>query len=206
MNLKGKKVLITGATGFVGSFLTARLLKEGCKVKILTFDNLGMIRHLRGKVEVVRGNICRPLGKKLKGVDVIFHLAALTDLRTCIDDPVKAFNINTFGTFNLLREALPLKLEKFVYLNSASVYGTPEYIPVDENHPGALLARSTVWGGRARLARLLAGVLGSPLCQPRRVDGVIQWRASHPPSGSPCPPDDILPPRRPPLPEQTARL
>jgi len=131
-----KKVLVTGATGFIGSHLVKRLIKEGCRVKVLALpEECRKLTHLKGKITCLKGDICGPLEKIIKNTDIVFHLAGLTDVLSCSRYPEKAFRINAFGTFNLLKSIDPAKLEKFIHLSTAAVYGVPQYLPIDEKHP-----------------------------------------------------------------------
>jgi nucleoside-diphosphate-sugar epimerase len=86
-----KSILITGAAGFTGTFLTKRLLEKNCKVKVLAMDNLENLKHFRGKISLIRGNICNSPKNLLKDMDVDFHLAAITRVTGCIKYSHEAF-------------------------------------------------------------------------------------------------------------------
>jgi nucleoside-diphosphate-sugar epimerase len=133
MAWKGKRVLITGARGFIGKYLTTALLKQGAQVTGLTIDTGGK----DDGVTWVKGDITNPAS--IKGIgkeaDVIFHLAAISNVDASIRDPMRTLNTNTLGTACLLDEARTGGVKKFVYISSAHVYGVPQYQPIDESHP-----------------------------------------------------------------------
>jgi nucleoside-diphosphate-sugar epimerase len=129
----GKKVLITGARGFIGKYLVAELLRRGADVSGLTIDG----GTGAAGVKWVKGDITSPASIRgiCQDIDVVFHLAAISNVDASIRDPVKTITTNTFGTANLLEEARTGGAKKFVYISSAHVYGVPLYVPLDESHP-----------------------------------------------------------------------
>lgn len=129
----GKRALITGARGFIGKYLTEALLRQGAAVMGLTLDH----GSGDGPITWVKGDITSPASIKGigNGIDVIFHLAAISNVDASIRDPVRTIGTNTFGTANLLEEARTGGAKKFVYISSAHVYGVPRYVPLDEAHP-----------------------------------------------------------------------
>lgn len=143
MELKGKKVLITGADGFIGSHLTERLVKEGAKVRALSqynsFNNWGWLEDVDCKddIEVVCGDIRDPNHVKhiSKGIDVIFHLAALIAIPYSYVAPDSYIDTNIRGTLNVCQAALDNNVEKVLVTSTSEVYGTAQYIPIDEKHP-----------------------------------------------------------------------
>ena len=136
-----KHVLVTGASGFIGSWLTEALLEEGADVSVL-IDNSGAIGtsgidHIMKRVRPFYGNLtdCGSLGKAIKDQETIFHLGALTQVLHSFRIPNEFFNVNATGTLNLLEEARKAEsLEFFVFSSTDKVYGEPQYLPIDEKH------------------------------------------------------------------------
>ena len=143
MNLKDKTVLVTGADGFIGSHLTEMLLKEGCKVKALSqynsFNNWGWLEQIEGlsEIEVLSGDIRDPHYCKhiTKGVDVVFHLAALIAIPYSYIAPTSYVDTNVTGTLNICQAALDNGCERIIHTSTSEVYGTALYVPIDEKHP-----------------------------------------------------------------------
>jgi NAD dependent epimerase/dehydratase len=143
MNLKNKKVLVTGADGFIGSHLTEMLVTHGAQVKALSqynsFNHWGWLEQLSclKDLEVVPGDVrdhqfCRQI---TKGVDVIFHLAALITIPYSYIAPNSYVDTNIKGTLNLCQATLENKCEKMIHTSTSEVYGTAQYVPIDEKHP-----------------------------------------------------------------------
>lgn len=134
---QNKNVLLTGATGFVGPYLARELLDRKARIKVLTMDKARNLANLEDKITLVRGNITDPgsLHDIMKDIDIVFHLAAVSNVNYAIAHPRETFEINATGTLNLLEEARKNKIEKFVYISSSHVYGIPQYLPMDEKHP-----------------------------------------------------------------------
>lgn len=145
MNLRGKKVLVTGADGFIGSHLVEELLAEGCRVKAFvyynSFNSWGWLDTLpkaeRARLEVFAGDIRDPNGvrRAAEGCDVIFHLAALIAIPFSYHSPDSYVDTNIKGTLNVLQAARDLKTKKVLVTSTSEVYGTARYVPIDENHP-----------------------------------------------------------------------
>ncbi len=143
MNLTGKTVLVTGADGFIGSHLTEMLLAQGCKVKALSqynsFNNWGWLEQIEGlaEIEVLSGDIRDPHYCKhiTKGVDVVFHLAALIAIPYSYIAPTSYVDTNVTGTLNICQAALDNGCEKIIHTSTSEVYGTALYVPIDEKHP-----------------------------------------------------------------------
>jgi NAD dependent epimerase/dehydratase len=145
MELKHKKVLITGADGFIGSHLTERLLEEGCQVKAFcyynSFNSWGWLDSLPKetlqKLEIFTGDIRDPNGVReaMKGCDVVFHLAALIAIPYSYHSPDSYVDTNIKGTLNIVQAAKDLGVEKVLVTSTSEVYGTALYVPIDEKHP-----------------------------------------------------------------------
>ena len=140
----GKKYLVTGGAGFIGSHLVDMLLESGAE-KIVIFDNFirGVPRNIskalrNDKVELfrVKGDTTHidELYEVVDGVDGVFHLAALC-LEYCQEFPRSGLNINVVGTFNLLDACVRNGVKRVIYASSSSIYGNAVYSPMDEDHP-----------------------------------------------------------------------
>jgi UDP-glucose 4-epimerase len=137
--LKGKKILVTGGAGFIGSHIVDRLAPDN-DVTVLddlshgTPDNL---LNSRDRIEFVHGDILdRALVNQLVSkTDYVFHLAALTSVIRSLKEPEAYIKTNIDGTFNLLEACRAARIKRFVFSSSAAVFGDAQYIPVDENHP-----------------------------------------------------------------------
>ena len=145
MILKDKQVLVTGADGFIGSHLVEGLLAEGCSVKAFTFYNSfnswGWIdsfsKDTLEKIEIFAGDIRDPNGvrKAMEDIDVVFHLAALIGIPFSYHSPDSYVDTNVKGTLNILQAAKELNTEKVLVTSTSEVYGTAQYVPIDEKHP-----------------------------------------------------------------------
>lgn len=144
MDLKGKRLLVVGGAGLVGSHLVDQLLETGA-AEIIVYDNFfrgvrdnlaSALRDPRVSVyphggDILHGDI---LERAMEGVDGVFHLAALWLLQ-CHDYPRAAFDVNIRGTFNVIEAAIRQKVKRVVYSSSASVYGDAVEVPMTEEHP-----------------------------------------------------------------------
>ena len=145
MNLKGKKVLVTGSEGFIRSHLTERLVELGAKVTALvqynSFNNWGWIDtfsdEIKDNIEIVTGDIREYDNVKriIKGKDVVFHLAALIAIPYSYLSPMAYVRTNVEGTTNVLEACKEYGVEKIVHTSTSETYGTALYVPIDENHP-----------------------------------------------------------------------
>ena len=143
VNWKDKRVLVTGAGGFIGSHLTERLVESGANVRALVHYNaLGARGWLDGsphknEIKIVAGDICDRDSVKAasQDVEVIFHLAALIAIPYSYHAPSSYVRTNVEGTLNILQAARELKVERIVHTSTSEVYGTARYVPIDEAHP-----------------------------------------------------------------------
>jgi len=145
MEIKNKKILITGADGFIGSHLVEEVLEQGGKVKAFvyynSFNSFGWLdtfpSDVLQKIEVVSGDI-RDKGfvqESMQGCDMVFHLAALIGIPYSYHAPDSYVDTNIKGTLNVLSAAQKLSLERVLVTSTSEVYGTAQYIPIDEKHP-----------------------------------------------------------------------
>lgn len=144
MSLKGKKVLVTGSDGFIGSHLVERLVHEGADVRAFCIYNsqgsLGWLDHapaeLVSKLDVRLGDIrdARFCEAACEGVDTVFHLAALIAIPYSYVAPESVVDTNVRGTLNLLEGARRAKVRRFVQTSTSEVYGTPKDVPIRETH------------------------------------------------------------------------
>ena len=140
--MRNKKILITGADGFIGSHLVETLLKNQNEVIALSmynsFNNWGWLEGIKNnRLEVTSGdirdyNFCKKISNN---VDVIFHLAALIAIPYSYHSPRSYIDTNVIGTLNLCEALKENKLERLINLSTSEVYGTAKYVPIDENHP-----------------------------------------------------------------------
>lgn len=140
-----KKVLVTGADGFIGSHLTESLLAKGYEVKAFayynSFNTWGWLDTLPkeklDQIEVFTGDIRDPNGVRtaLKGTDIVFHLAALIAIPFSYHSPDSYVDTNIKGTLNVLQAARDLDLQRVLVTSTSEVYGTAQYVPIDEHHP-----------------------------------------------------------------------
>lgn len=140
MNLAGKKVLVTGGAGFIGSHLVDALMKEGCAVRVIDDLSNGreenLQQHAGSLIEFVRGDITDPFDVScvMEGVEVVFNLATL-GVRHSIGHPFLNHRVNAEGTLLLLQHALKAGVHRFIHCSSSEVYGTADYVPMPETHP-----------------------------------------------------------------------
>ena len=145
MDLSQKKVLVTGAGGFVGSHLVERLLDEGCEVRCFirytSRNDIGYLADLdieKSKaIDIVAGDLrdASAVRQAMHDIDVVFHLGALIAIPYSYVHPVEVTQTNVMGTLNVLMAARDIGVEKVVHTSTSEVYGTALYVPIDENHP-----------------------------------------------------------------------
>ena len=144
-NYSNKKILVTGADGFIGSHLVEELIKSGHKVKAFVFYNSfnswgwldTLPSELLSEIEIFAGDVRDPNGVReaMKGIDIVFHLAALIAIPYSYHSPDSYVDTNIKGTLNILQAAKELKTERVLVTSTSEVYGTAQYVPIDEKHP-----------------------------------------------------------------------
>ncbi len=143
MNLKNKKILVTGADGFIGSHLAEYLVKEGSNVKALAiYNSMGSWGWLdnskyKNEMDIVLGDVrdshcCEQISK---GVDIIFNLAALIAIPYSYIAPDSYIDTNVKGALNICQAARKNNCERVIQISTSEVYGTAKYVPIDEKHP-----------------------------------------------------------------------
>lgn len=145
MDWKRKTVLVTGAGGFIGSHLTEKLVDSGAKVRAFVRYNSrndwGLIgtlpAHTKEKIEVITGDLrdSETIRMVMKDVDAVFHLGALIAIPYSYIHPREVVETNIMGTLNILNAAKEYKPEKIIHTSTSEVYGTAQYVPIDEKHP-----------------------------------------------------------------------
>lgn len=140
-----KEVLVTGADGFIGSHLTERLVREGYKVRAFalynSFNTWGWLdsipKDILNEIQIFTGDIRDPNGVKesMKGIDEVHHLAALIAIPFSYHSPDTYVDTNIKGTLNVLQAARELQTSRVLITSTSEVYGTAQYVPIDENHP-----------------------------------------------------------------------
>jgi len=145
MVLRGRRILVTGADGFIGSHLTEELVRRGHDVRAFvlynSFNSWGWLDHaepaIRASLDVFAGDIRDPHGVRaaMQGCDVVLHLAALIAIPYSYHSPDTYIDTNVKGTLNVLQAARALGTERVVHTSTSEVYGTARYVPINEDHP-----------------------------------------------------------------------
>lgn len=145
MNWNGKKVLVTGAGGFIASHLIERLASEGAAVRGFVRYNsrndLGMLKWLApeilSQVEIMQGDLrdTEAVRNAVRGADTVFHLGALIAIPYSYVNPREVFDVNINGTLNVLMAARDFGTRRVIHTSTSEVYGTAQYVPIDEKHP-----------------------------------------------------------------------
>lgn len=145
MKINGKKILVTGSEGFIGSHLTERLVEMGAEVTALvqynSFNNWGWIdtfeKNIKDSIKVVTGDVREYDGVKrvVKDQEIVFHLAALIAIPYSYLSPMAYVRTNVEGTTNILEACRDYNVEKIIHTSTSETYGTALYVPIDEKHP-----------------------------------------------------------------------
>lgn len=142
LNLHDYKVLVTGGAGFIGSEVVSQLIKHGAYVTVLDNFSSGKKQYLPSnkKLKIIKGDIRNEqlVIKSLKDQEAVIHLAALPFIPDSYYYPGDFFSVNTTGSVNMLWNSLKSKsVEAFVHVSTSEVYGSAQFVPMDENHPTA---------------------------------------------------------------------
>jgi NAD dependent epimerase/dehydratase len=143
MSLKGKRVLVTGAGGFIGSHLSEALVATGAKVRAFVHyrgnGSSGWLDQssVKSDLEIIAGDVGDRDGvaAAMKDVDIVFHLAALIGIPYSYDAPASYVRTNIEGTLNVLQAARAAKVERVIHTSTSEVYGTARFVPMTEDHP-----------------------------------------------------------------------
>lgn len=143
MNWAGKKALVTGAGGFIGSHLTEKLVELGARTSALVHyhanGSWGWLDDsvYKDEIEIVTGDIRDrdSIARAMRDVEVVFHLAALIAIPYSYYAPLSYVRTNVEGTLNILQAAQDSGMERVVHCSTSEVYGTARYVPIDEGHP-----------------------------------------------------------------------
>lgn len=154
------KILVTGAAGFIGSNLVKHLSKSH---EVIAIDN--MFRGLHKK-DVIEADITTDISNHFKGVDIVYHLAAMSSVRISEENPEKCFLFNVYGTYNVARMAAENGVKKIVFSSSREVYGDPKSLPVKES---AEISPINVYGN----SKMLAERTIKNICETSEMDYTI---------------------------------
>jgi len=145
MMLEGKRVLVTGADGFIGSHLVEHLVRNGVDVRAFvyynSFNSWGWLddadEQVKRSLDVFAGDIRDPHGVRtaMRGCDVVLHLAALIAIPYSYHSPDTYIDTNVKGTLNVVQAARELEIERVVHTSTSEVYGTARFVPITEDHP-----------------------------------------------------------------------
>lgn len=140
-----KKILITGADGFIGSHLVEKLVKEGHSVRAFclynSFNSIGWLKDINQDIltnfEIVLGDIrdFTSIKRAVQGIDIVFHLASLIAIPYSYQAPESYIDTNVKGTFNVLKAALEHNVQHVIHTSTSEVYGTAQFVPITEVHP-----------------------------------------------------------------------
>jgi dTDP-glucose 4,6-dehydratase len=145
MDWQGKRVLVTGSDGFIGSHLTEELVRRGARVRAFvlynSFNTWGWLDHspreIQKELDIFAGDIRDPHGVRtaMQDCDIVFHLAALIAIPYSYHSPDTYVDTNVKGTLNIVQAARDLGVERVVHTSTSEVYGTARFVPITEEHP-----------------------------------------------------------------------
>lgn len=145
MSIKIKKVLVTGADGFIGSHLTEALVNHGYEVRAFvyynSFNSYGWLDSIpletKSRIDFFVGDIRDPNGVReaMRDIDIVFHLAALIAIPFSYHSPDSYIDTNIKGTLNILQAARDIKVSRVLVTSTSEVYGTAQFVPITESHP-----------------------------------------------------------------------
>jgi NAD dependent epimerase/dehydratase len=145
MDITNKRILVTGADGFIGSHLTEELVRRGCAVRAFvlynSFNSWGWLDHsppeIKNNCEIFAGDVRDPYGVReaMTGCDIVFHLAALISIPYSYHSPDTYIDTNVKGTLNIVQAARALGTAKVIHTSTSEVYGTAQFVPITEEHP-----------------------------------------------------------------------
>jgi len=137
----GRRVLVTGAEGFIGSHLAEELLTAGAEVRALVhynpFGRWGWLHEHGGDIEIMAGDVrdAERVAQAAEGIDVIFHLAALVGIPYSYEAPESYLQTNVVGTYNVLSAGRRAGVSRYIQTSTSEVYGSAIRVPIDEEHP-----------------------------------------------------------------------
>ena len=141
MNWQGRKVLVAGAGGFIGSHLVEQLAGLGARVtafvRYTSRASIGFLNSLPSDLRIVAGDLTEfeSVYRAMKDQEYVFHLGALIGIPYSFVHPREVVQVNTIGTLNVLTAARETKPRRVVLTSTSEVYGTAQYVPIDEEHP-----------------------------------------------------------------------
>jgi len=145
LNISGKKILVTGSEGFLGSHLSGKLVELGAEVTALvqynSFNSWGwldtLVSDIKNEIKVYTGDIREydNIKKAVNTQEIVFHLAALIAIPYSYQSPAAYVRTNVEGTLNVMQACLDYGVKKVVHTSTSEVYGSAKYVPIDENHP-----------------------------------------------------------------------
>jgi UDP-glucose 4-epimerase len=127
MKLNGKRILVTGSSGFVGKNLVEELKRQGAEVLTLT-------EHDGRRIDIRDQQRVKGITNEIRNIDMVYHLAAITSVPFSFENPGETYEVNVLGTLNILELCRLCNADKIVFASSY-VYGQPQYVPIDEEHP-----------------------------------------------------------------------